>query len=271
MLTQTHCRFHDPMETTTPFAASIFRRDGYCVLPDVLTYEQVTRWRSLLSRHLAAQPPAPDRTGPYFLWPALVSDTELQALYEDSHVADTVRLFLRAGVCLPAPEVAQLAFTLPPHPHHPGAPHIDGLTPTEDDGRPGTFTVLAGLLLTDQRQHDCGNLWVWPGTHLRTGAWLREQGADALRDAAPYPPVELPAPVQVIGPAGSLVLVHYLLAHNIGGHFGSATDERRETVYFRLRTDGHRERWREAVTEPLLEFAKAAPEPGLGVVTDDGR
>ncbi|MFD4659383.1 hypothetical protein ACFWP2_27570 [Kitasatospora sp. NPDC058444] len=64
------------------------------------------------------------------------------------------------------------------------------------------------------------------------------------------------------GAAGSLVLVHYPLAHNIGGHFGTAADERRETVYFRLRADGHRGRWHEAATNPLLEFTRDAPALG---------
>ncbi|MBV6695722.1 phytanoyl-CoA dioxygenase family protein [Kitasatospora aureofaciens] len=254
---------------TTPCAISTFRRDGYCVLPGALAAGQVGHWRSLLDRHITAQPPAPDRTGPYFLWPELANETDLRDLYEDSRIADAIRPFLRAGLGLPTPEVAQLAFTIPPHPHHPGAPHIDGLTPTEDDGRPGTFTVLVGLLLTDQSQRDRGNLWVWPGSHLSTGDWLRVHGADALRNAIPYPPVELPTPRQVTGPAGSLVLVHYLLAHNIGGHFGTTHDERRETVYFRLRADGHRERWRTAVTDPLVEFAQ--PGPMGGSTTGCGR
>ncbi|GAA3006440.1 hypothetical protein GCM10010519_42520 [Streptomyces lactacystinicus] len=257
------------METTTPATISSFRRDGYCVLPGLLDAGLIRRWRSLLGRHIAVAPPAPDHTGSYFLWPPLAQDTELRDLYEISGIADAVQPFLRVGLGLPAPEVAQLAFTLPPHPHRPSAPHIDGLTPTEDDGRPGTFTLLAGLLLTDQRQRDRGNLWVWPGSHLRTAAWLREHGADALRGSAPYPPVELPAPLQVIGSAGSLVLAHYLLAHNIGGHFGTADDERRETVYFRLRAAGHRGRWRTTVTDPLSEFA--LPEQTGGSVTGDGR
>ncbi|MFJ9841583.1 hypothetical protein ACIRYZ_14140 [Kitasatospora sp. NPDC101155] len=75
-----------------------------------------------------------------------------------------------------------------------------------------------------------------PPLILHPAAWLRRHGADALRDAAPYPPVDLPTPLQVTGTAGSLVLAHYLLAHNIGGHFGAADDERRETVYSRAST-----------------------------------
>ncbi len=244
------------METATPQHLNEFRDNGYTVVPDVLTPGQVASWRALVARYVDQQPPENGRTGPYFLWPVLAQDPELRALYGDSDVADTVRPLLRKDLALAEPEVAQLALTLPPHPRHPGAPHIDGLTPTEEDGRPGTFTALAGLLLTDQRDRDRGNLWVWPGTHLHTGAWLREHGADALATAAPYPPVELSKPVQVTGAAGSLVLVHYLLAHNIGGHFGTARDERRETVYFRLRVSGHRGHWREAVTDPLTEFAR---------------
>ncbi|MQY36849.1 hypothetical protein SRB17_48510 [Streptomyces sp. RB17] len=63
----------------------------------------------------------------------------------------------------------------------------------------------------------------------------------------PYPPVELGDPVQATGTAGSVLLAHYLLGHNIGG-------ERRETVYYRLMAQGHREGWRDYVTDPHVEF-----------------
>jgi hypothetical protein len=67
----------------------------------------------------------------------------------------------------------------------------------------------------------------------------------------PYPKVDLGRPVQVTGAAGSVLLAHYLLAHNIGDHVG---DERRETIYYRLHVPGHRQRWRDVVTNPLLEL-----------------
>lgn len=35
---------------------------------------------------------------------------------------------------------------------------------------PSTFTLLAGVWLTDQARPHHGNLWIWPGTHLRYGA-----------------------------------------------------------------------------------------------------
>ncbi|MEY9956705.1 phytanoyl-CoA dioxygenase family protein [Streptacidiphilus sp. MAP5-52] len=241
---------------TTPKALACLAEDGYAIIAGFLSAQQVSLWRSAVAASLLDEPPAVGRTGPYFLWPELSSGTSpFRALYQDSGIEYCVNRLLRSDLRLEPPEHAQLAITLPPHPRHPGAPHIDGLTPPEADGRPGTFTVLAGLLLTDQQQPSRGNLWVWPGSHHGAAEWLRQTGPDALRDAVPYPPIELGEPRQVTAPAGSLVLVHYLLAHNIGGHFGTAADERRETVYFRLRAEGHRANWREALLAPLSEFA----------------
>jgi len=120
------------------------------------------------------------------------------------------------------PGAAQLAVTVPTWRHRPGGPHLDGITPLLPDGTPFTFTLLAGVWLTDQSEPDRGNLYVWPGTHLRAGAFFAEHGVglltrpDELRPG-PYPPIELGEATQAMGPAGSILLAHYLLAHNIGG------------------------------------------------------
>jgi hypothetical protein len=70
----------------------------------------------------------------------------------------------------------------------------------------------------------------------------------------PYPKIELGEPTQATGPAGSVLFAHYLLAHNIGGHDEPASAAQRQTIYYRLHATGHQDRWREAVTDPLLEF-----------------
>jgi ectoine hydroxylase-related dioxygenase (phytanoyl-CoA dioxygenase family) len=150
-----------------------------------------------------------------------------------------------------APEQVQISLNVPPFDHIPGGPHIDGLAPPESDGRPGTFTLLAGIFLTDQAAEQMGNLWVWPGSHLRAAAYFREHGPDSLLSSVPYPQVGLPEPHQVLGHAGDLLLAHYLLGHNIGGNTSAVT---REVIYFRLGREGHRRRWRECVQDPLLEF-----------------
>lgn len=117
---------------------------------------------------------------------------------------------------------------------------------------PATFTMLAGLWLTDQTELNRGNLWIWPGTHLRFGDYLAEHGADALTrldEMNPGPGIDLGEPIQTSSPASSVLFARYLLAHNLGGHDGLADDDRRETIYYRLHATSHRARWRDALTE----------------------
>ena len=105
--------------------------------------------------------------------------------------------------------------------------------------------------MTDQTSLDAGNLCVWPGSHRKVAAYLRERGPDALVGSAPYPPVDLDLPRQVTGRAGDVLLAHYMLGHNMGGNTTSTT---REVLYFRMRRNEHRARWRDAVQDPLFEF-----------------
>jgi len=237
-----------------------FSSEGYAVIPAVLDAGQLSSARAMVAPLLAAEPPEPGHAGPYFLWPRFgPAGHRLLDLYRSAGIAALAAELLRDGLAPDEPGFAQLAVTYPPYPQRPGGPHVDGITPGEPDGRPGTFSLLAGIWLTGQDEPGQGNLWVWPGTHLRSGAWLAENGADALagvadRYAGPYPPVELGDPVQITGAAGSVLFAHYLLAHNIGNHDGPASGGPRQTVYYRLRASGHVARWRQAATEPLLEF-----------------
>lgn len=93
--------------------------------------------------------PTTGHTGPYFLWPQFdAGGHPLLDLFLGDGIVDAVQPLIRDGLPFDRPTFAQVALTIPPHPHRPGHPHIDGLTPAEDDGRPGTFTLLAGLVLT---------------------------------------------------------------------------------------------------------------------------
>ena len=244
----------------TKESVAAFRDQGYVVIPGVLDQAMLARGRELAAAMLTADPPPAGHTGPYFLWPRFSAGTHgLLAFYRDAGLSPLARGLLRDGLDLEEPDFAQLATTLPPWPHRPGGPHVDGLTPPEPDGRPGTFSMLAGVWLTDHCLPDQGNLYIWPGTHLRFGFYLAERGADALlrtgeMNPGPYPDIELGEPVQATGPAGSVLFAHYLLAHNIGGHDGPPGTPARQTVYYRLQASGHRARWRSAVTDPLAEF-----------------
>ncbi|MGW1346145.1 phytanoyl-CoA dioxygenase family protein [Kribbella sp. NPDC002412] len=234
-----------------------FRDQGYVVVPEVLTNAQLAAGRRTVAAMLDQEPPTD--VGVHFLWPRLDDAPALLDLYREAGIAELAGQLVRPDLVIEEPDFAQVATTIPPWPHRPGGPHVDGLTPMAADGVPGTFTMLAGLWLTDHEQLDRGNLYVWPGSHRGLGAYLAERGADALTrvdemNDGPYPKIELGSPVQVSGPAGSVLFAHYLLGHNMGGHSGAEGDERRETIYYRLHTSGHRARWREAVTDPLLEL-----------------
>jgi hypothetical protein len=188
--------------------------------------------------------------GPHFHF--LVDDLP-QALLAPLYTSAAMSLAqsLIAPAAFDVPDHIQISRNIPPWNHRPGGPHIDGLTPPEPDGRPGTFTVLAGIFLTDQSREDAGNLWVWPGSHRGSAAYLREHGPETLLSSVPYPPIDLGQPRQVTGRIGDVLLAHYMLGHNMRRN---TSGDVREVLYFRLRRAGHRERWRDVVQDPLFEF-----------------
>jgi hypothetical protein len=112
----------------------------------------------------------------------------------------------------------------------------------EPSGRPGTFTLLAGVVLSDQSRDFMGNLVVWPGRHHEVAAHLRDAGADAIFTEGGIQPVDYGNPVQVHAQPGDLLLATYLLPHNIGGNVSNVV---RKTIYFRITVTRHENRWRE--------------------------
>ncbi len=151
------------------------------MIPEVLSAEQIADGRELVAALLERQPHADGHVGPHFLWPRFAAEGHpLLDFYRETGVGDLAGQLLRSDLDVQDPDFAQVATTIPPWPHRPGGPHVDGLTPTEPDGRPGSFSLLAGVWLTGHDHRHRGNLWVWPGTHLRFGQYLAERGADAL-------------------------------------------------------------------------------------------
>ncbi len=99
----------------------------------------------------------------------------------------------------------QVALPFPPYRHGPARGDFEGLTPTEPDGRPATFTMLAGVILSDQTKLMMGNLIVWSGTHRPVAAHLHEQGPDALLESGGHPPIEHGEPICVVGDVGDVI------------------------------------------------------------------
>ena len=263
----------DDTVTVTDSDRRFFREHGYVVIPAALTDTQITRGLALVEDQLAAEPPPDGHVGHLARWPRFDNPATdgsdephrvhpLLDFYRETGIADLAAGLVREDLPLTEPDFAQVAVTVPTWRHRPGGPHLDGLGPLTPEPGPYSFTLLAGLWLADQSVPDHGNLYVWPGTHLRAGAYFAEHGPDAITrldemQPGPYPHVHLGAPTQATGPAGSVLFAHYLLAHNIGGHFGPPDDPWRRTLYYRLSALGHQTRWRTIVTEPLHEFRPA--------------
>lgn len=226
-----------------------FAARGFLVLRQVVPPDVVHAASRAIDRLIEHAPPDPGVRGPY----NYIEDTRkapaLTALLSGSPAFELAESLTGPGTLEP-PWQMQVTLNIPPFPHRPGMHHIDG-APAEPDGRPGTFTMLVGVLMSDQRDEDAGNLWVWPGTHLTHAEYFRVHGPDAFFAAAGYPPIRLPEPEQVTGRAGDLVLAHYLLGHNIGGNTSRAV---RRAVYYRLKRAGHNPRWREFLQDPWLEY-----------------
>jgi ectoine hydroxylase-related dioxygenase (phytanoyl-CoA dioxygenase family) len=150
----------------------------------------------------------------------------------------------------------QIATTVPDWHHIPGGPHIDGHRPGLDP--PASFTMLAGVFLTDQHATQTGNLWVWPGSHIGHQALFRERGPKVLSENSGHatmlePPADFGAPVEVRGRRGDLLLAHFLLGHNKGGN---TADHVRRTIYYRLAVPGHGDRWEQTFLNLWTEYQR---------------
>jgi hypothetical protein len=226
-----------------------FAARGFVVLPGVVPEDLVSAAAKAIDGLIEREPPGADVRGPYNYFRPTAEAPELAGLLTGSPAFGLAEELTGAGT-LEVPGQVQVALNIPPFPHRPGMHHIDGFPPGPD-GRPGTFTMLAGVLMSGQRGRDAGNLWVWPGTHLTHAGYFRKHGPDAFFAAGGYPPIRLPEPEQVTGEAGDLLLAHYLLGHNIGGNTSPAV---RRAVYFRVKRAGHDPRWREFLADPWLDY-----------------
>lgn len=225
-----------------------FGRDGYLVVPDIIDKD---RQAAALARIDELQhETAPGMTGPHSHWRDAADEPILMGLLTDTAALDCVASLLSPHGVEVRPQV-QVALTIPPHDHRPGRGHIDGCNPPEADGRPGSFSLLAGIVLSDQSCNNRGNLWVWPGSHMEIGDYLRREGPEALVATCGMPPADHSNGIQVHATSGALLLSHFLLSHNTGGN---VSDEIRKTLYFRIKAEGHDLRWRECLRQPLLEF-----------------
>lgn len=235
-----------------------FAVDGYLVVPG-LVGEDLLRAADDEIDGLLAESPIPDGTvGPHFHF---LPPTRLPAA--DAALRESGALAVADELVAPhhldhAFDHVQVALNVPPYPHRPGAPHIDGHRPDEDVG---SFTMLVAVVLGDESTPERGNLWVWPGSHRGHQQLFAEWGVEALKPVSGQailldPPLWLGPGEPLLVRRGDVVLAHFLLGHNIGGN---TSDDVRRILYYRLAADGHRQRWAQTFLDPFVEYPSLRP------------
>ena len=245
------------MATLTNADLLRFVRDGYLVVPNAVPELLLAEADAEIDQLIDKVAPNEGTGGPgqnaWFLPRARLPRCE--HVLRESAVAAIAGELIAPLVLDLAFDQIQVAITVPAWSHIPGGPHIDGHGPGQDP--PASFTMLAGVLLTDQMAPQSGNLWVWPGSHLDHSALFRERGTRVLQQTGGHPTLLEPRPtrgraVEITAARGALLLAHYLLGHNKGGNTSAHV---RRTIYYRLAVSGHAERWESTFLDPWAEYA----------------
>ncbi|MGF1483109.1 MAG: phytanoyl-CoA dioxygenase family protein [Opitutales bacterium] len=225
----------------TPEQKRQFVEQGFLHLPGAIPKERIHAARRLINHHLgqgfdaeqrkifAAQSYFPElREHPDIK--GLVEDSPAYAMAEDLTAPGELKEVWRGQMALRFPQLEDTG--------KPPGGHIDG-TPSPTNGvPPGTiysFTMLAGIALSDVRRENAGNFTVWPGSHLKLQAWFQNRTLMDLIDGAPrldYGPAH-----QVQWEAGDLLLAHYQLLHGIAPNY---SPDIRYAVFFRLHHKEHK-------------------------------
>ncbi len=232
-----------------------FGADGYLVLPGVVPEHLLAAVDDEIDELIASDPPPAGTVGKHFWFLPPAELPAADAAFRQSGalaVAQELVFPLELGYAF---DHIQIALNYPPQAHRPSGPHLDGHGPGQDP--PHSFTMLAGVFLVDEQERQSGNIWVWPGSHLDHQRLFRERGTRALLPVRGHatmldPPLELSEQAPVMAHRGDLLLAHFLLGHNTGGN---TTDRVRRIAYYRLRCEGHRQRWEQTFLDAFSEYA----------------
>ena len=230
-------------------------RDGFVPVPAVVPAARVAAALQAINHSIGEGLP-PDQVAVFrsrSFCPELQRAAVVRDLFDETPVRAIVEALL--GRIEPV-RSGQIALAFPQmKPPPPPYPHLDGLhTPTNGvpAGEVRSFSLLVGVLLSDVTGPGAGNLTVWPGSHRLYESYFRDHGPRSLLEG--MPPVPLPAPVEVTGGPGDVVLCHYQLAHAVGAN---TSPHVRYAVYFRVKSRGHDGRRGECLTDLWKEW------PGL--------
>jgi len=135
--------------------------------------------------------------------------------------------------------------------------HIDGNNPRgKPKGSVNNFTLLLGVILKDLPEEDRGNLIVYPGTHVKHANRFKEIGPESFFQGEGMPSwfvrdPDLPAPRQICGLAGDVVLCHYMLGHTVAPNCYMDT---RYQIYFRVHAKSLKQSKLKSMVDPWLDW-----------------
>jgi hypothetical protein len=244
----------DPV-SLRPEQRRALRDDGYLLLPGLVPRDLVESALRAINQSLGSEG-MPREALPGFrartFTPELATAPAILDLYGRSPLRAAAEAVIGHGRVAAPPE-GQIALRFPTAtPASPAVPHIDGISVPGNGVPPGTlwhFTALAGVFLSDVTEPDRGNFTVWPGSHLTMSDHLRREGPQSVVDR--YPPLPLPAPVQIRARAGDALLAHYQLAHGISPNLGPHI---RYATFYRLFHVDHATLGVRPLVEPWLEW-----------------
>ena len=130
-----------------------FISNRFVLIPKIISSKLLTQVSADIDDVLGGNPPESGAVGPYFL-PINKPESLIPLLFQTSVFALAESIVGKGKLLVP--EQVQLALNIPYFPHHPSRHHLDGVSIPEADGRPGTFTLLVGILVTDQPKPDMG-------------------------------------------------------------------------------------------------------------------
>jgi len=128
--------------------------------------------------------------------------------------------------------------------------HIDGM----GQNNLCPFSLLCGVALSDQMRPNCGNLHVFPRSHLNEelhkyySELINDDGQGEADENKP----DVGESVQVLLEPGDVVIAHQLLAHRVGKN---TCEHIRYQLYYRVSHKRHEEFREKIVQNPWIEFA----------------
>jgi hypothetical protein len=132
---------------------------GYVLIRNVIQPDILAAASTAIDRLVDEQRPPEGYVGHHFYWLSTLDGGPLPALFYDTPVRSLAQSLVDPGEIEIAFDQVQVALNIPPFSHRPGCHHLDGYQ--EGEQIPGTFTMLAAVLMTEQRIENSGNLWVW--------------------------------------------------------------------------------------------------------------